>query len=135
MLKKTVTYTDYNGMQRTEDFYFNLTQAEITEMQLSKDGGLAEKIEKVIASNDIKEIVKIFKDLVLQSYGEKSDDGRYFMKSDEIRGRFASTEAYSEIFMELASDAEKAAEFVNAIIPKDAKLAEKPALTEVAKQG
>lgn len=117
MLKKTITYTDYNGSERTEDFYFNLTKAEIMEMELTTAGGLSEMIEKIVAAKDSPTIIKVFKDLVLKAYGEKSPDGRRFMKSPEIREAFSQTEAYSELFMELATDDEAAAKFVNGIIP------------------
>lgn len=122
MLKKKITYTDYNGLERSEDFYFNLTEAEIMEMELGTAGGLAELIQKVIDTKDGPTIIKIFKDLVLKSYGEKSLDGKRFIKNDEVRDSFAQTEAYSILFMELATDADAAAKFVNGIIP--AKLAE-----------
>lgn len=119
MLKKTVTYVDYNGLERKEDFYFNLTQAEIAEMEMSTSGGLAEMIQKVVDAKDAPAIIKIFKDLVLKAYGEKSTDGKRFIKSDEISVAFSQTEAYSQIFMELATDAEAAADFVNGIVPKN----------------
>lgn len=119
MLKKTVTYTDYNGVERTEDLYFNLTKAEIMEMELGTTGGFAEMIQKIIAAQDAPAIIKIFKDLVLKAYGEKSADGKRFMKSDEIATAFSQTEAYSQIFMELATDADAAAKFVNGIMPSD----------------
>lgn len=116
MLKKTVTYTDYNGVERTEDFYFNLTKAEIMEMELTTSGGLAEMITKIVEAKDGPAIIKVFKDLVLKAYGEKSPDGRRFIKSVEIADAFSQTEAYSQIFMELATDADAAAAFVNGII-------------------
>ena len=119
MLKKTVTYTDYNGIERTEDFYFNLTKAECVEMNLSTQGGLAEYLQRIIDTKDVPSLIKQFKDLVLTAYGVKSADGRRFMKGDEIRREFAETEAYSIIFMELATDANAAAEFVNGIVPSD----------------
>lgn len=119
MLKKKITYTDYNGVERTEDFYFNLTKAELTEMELGTVGGFAEMIQKVVAAQDSPTIVKVFKDLVLKAYGEKSPDGKRFIKSDEIATAFSQTEAYSQIFMELATDAEAASKFVNGIIPSD----------------
>lgn len=119
MLKKTITYTDYNGAERTEDFYFNLTKAEIMEMQLSASGGLAEMLQKVVAAKDAPSIVKIFKDLILKAYGEKTPDGKRFVKSEEISMAFSQTEAYSQLFMELATDADAAAAFVNGIIPGD----------------
>ena len=119
MLKKTITYTDYNGVSRTEDFYFNLSQAEIMEMEMSTSGGLAEMIKRIVDAQDAPAIIKIFKDLVLKAYGIKTPDGRRFKKSAEITEDFEQTEAYSIIFMELATDADKAAEFVNGIIPAD----------------
>ena len=122
MLKKTVTYEDYNGTERTEDFYFNLNKAEITEMELGTTGGLSEMIKKVVATQDAPAIIKIFKDLVLKAYGEKSADGRRFIKiapdGHRLADDFAQTEAYSQIFMELAFDADAAAKFVNGIVPK-----------------
>ena len=117
MLKKTIEYTDFNGVDRKEDFYFNLTEAEIMEMELSTVGGLTETINKIVAAQDAPAIIKLFKDLVLKSYGEKSADGRQFKKSDEITTAFAQTNAYSKLFMELATDADAAAAFVNGIVP------------------
>ena len=119
MLKKTITYTDYNGVSRTEDFYFNLTKAEIMEMELGTAGGLAGMIQRLIDSQDAPSIIKIFKDLVLKAYGEKSPDGKRFMKSEEISKAFSQTEAYSQLFMELATDSDAASKFVNGIIPAD----------------
>ena len=98
MLKKTMTYTDYNGVQRTEDFYFNLTKAEIMEMEMSTVGGLAGMIEKIIATQDAPSIIKIFKELVLKAYGEKSPDGKRFIKNEELSTAFSQTEAYSKFF-------------------------------------
>lgn len=117
MLKKTITYTDYNQAERTEDFYFNLTKAEVMEMEMSTSGGLAEMIKKIVAAKDAPAIIKVFKDLILKAYGEKSPDGKRFIKSEEITTAFAQTEAYSQLFMELATDPDRAAEFVNGIIP------------------
>lgn len=119
MLRKTITYSDYNGNERTEAFYFNLTKAEVTEMEMSTAGGLAVMIEKIIAAQDAPSLIKIFKDLVLRAYGEKSPDGKRFIKSDELSTAFSQTEAYSELFMELATDADSAAKFVNGIVPGD----------------
>ena len=116
MLKKTIEYTDFNGEERKEDFYFNLTTAEIMEMELTTSGGLAEMITKIVEAKDGPAIIKVFKDLVLKAYGEKSPDGRRFIKSVEIADAFSQTEAYSQIFMELATDADAAAAFVNGII-------------------
>jgi hypothetical protein len=117
MLKKTITYTDFNGTERTEDFYFNLTKAEVTEMELSTEGGLKQQLEKIIATKDSKKIVEIFKNLILKSYGEKSPDGRRFIKNQELRDNFEQTEAYSDMFIELATNAVLAAEFVNGVVP------------------
>ena len=120
MLKKTITYNDYNGVERTEDFYFNLSKAELMEMEMSISGGLTEMIEKIVATKDAPAIIKIFKELVLKAYGEKSADGKRFEKKNgALAEAFAETEAYSQIFMELATDADKAAEFVNGIMPND----------------
>lgn len=119
MLKKTITYTDYNGLQRTEDFYFNLSKAEIMEMEMTTSGGLAEMIQKIVAAQDAPAIIKVFKDLILKAYGEKSPDGKRFIKSSELSDAFAQTEAYSQLFMELATDAQAGAAFVNGIVPGD----------------
>ena len=117
MLKKTITYKDYNGVERTEDFMFNLTKAEILEMQLTKDGGMDAAIKKIVDAKDAPEIMKVFKDLILKSYGIVSDDGRRFIKSKETSDSFAQTEAFSMLFMELATDTDAASAFVNGIVP------------------
>ena len=117
MLKKTITYNDYNGNERTEDFYFNLTKAEIMEMELGTTGGLAEMLTRIVAAQDAPAIIKMFKDIVLKAYGEKSPDGKRFIKSEELSTAFSQTEAYSQLFMELATDADEAAKFVNGIVP------------------
>lgn len=119
MLKKTITYTDYNGVERTEDFYFNLSKAEIIEMELGVSGGYAEMLKSIVNANDTSTLIKIFKDLVLRAYGEKSADGKRFIKSDAISEAFSQTEAYSILFMELATNADEAAKFVNGIVPSD----------------
>lgn len=120
MLKRTMTYTDYDGNQRTEDFYFNLTKAEILEMDISATGGLDKWISRIVAEQDGAKIIEIFKKIILKAYGEKSLDGKRFVKSPEISEAFSQTEAYSDLFVELATDAEKAAEFINGIVPGDA---------------
>lgn len=117
MLKKTITYTDYNGNSRTEDFYFNLNEAELSEMVVSVDGGLTAMIQRIVAAQDGKQIIATFKDIVLRAYGEKSPDGRRFIKSPELRDAFSQTEAYVKLFMELSTDHDAAAVFINGIIP------------------
>ena len=119
MLKKTITFTDYNGVERTEDFYFNLTKAEIMEMEMSTAGGLAETIQKIVSAQDAPSLIAMFKELILKAYGEKSLDGKRFIKSKELSDAFSQTEAYSILFMELATDATEASNFVNGIIPAD----------------
>ena len=119
MLKKPIKYTDYNGVERKEDFYFHLTKPELIEMQFSTDGGLDEKIRKIFMAQNGRAIMNIFKELILKAYGEKSDDGRRFIKSKELSEAFAQTEAYTELYMELTSSDEAAAEFINGIIPAD----------------
>lgn len=118
MLKKTITYTDYNGVERTEDFYFNLNESEIVEMQYGFEGGLAEMLLKIINAQDAPAIIRVMKDIVLKAYGEKSPDGKRFIKSKELSEAFSQTEAYNQLYMELATDDKKGADFVNAIIPK-----------------
>lgn len=130
MLKKTMTYTDYNGTERTEDFYFNLTEAEILEMEMGTAGGLAEMLQNIVKAKDQVAIIKIFKDLVFKAYGEKSPDGKRFIKSNEISTAFSQTEAYSKIFMELALETDKATEFVNGIVP--ANMSKKTAAPAIA---
>lgn len=119
MLKKTIEYTDYNGTKRTEDFYFNLSKAEIAEMELEIPGGMTVMLQRITAAQDTPSLVKIFKDLILRSYGVKSDDGKRFIKSQQLKDEFSQTEAYSELFMELATNAEAASAFVNGILPSD----------------
>lgn len=119
MLKKTIKYTDYDGNEREEDFYFNLNKAEVTEMELSKQGGLSEYIKRIVAAQDAPSLVELFKELICKSYGEKSLDGKRFVKSKELTEEFTQTEAYSELFVELASNAEEATKFVNGIMPKN----------------
>lgn len=128
MIKKTITYKDYNQVERTESFYFNLSKAEVMEMEMSTAGGMAETIQKIVDAKDAPAIIRVFKDLVLKSYGVKSDDGRRFIKSKELSDEFSQTEAYSQIFMELATDADEAAKFVNGIIPAD--LSQKAVMTD-----
>lgn len=118
MIKRTIKYTDYKGVEREEDFYFNLSKPELMEMELTTKGGMSEYLEKIIKAQNREELIKWFKIIILKAYGEKSDDGRRFMKSKEISEAFSQTEAFVELYMELVTDDVKAAEFVNGIIPQ-----------------
>lgn len=117
MLKKTIKYTDYNGNERIEDHYFNLTKAEVMEMEMGTTGGFAEMLREIVAAQDTPSLIKTFKELILKAYGRKSPDGKRFIKSDDLREEFSQTEAFSELFMELATDADAASKFVNGILP------------------
>lgn len=118
MYVKELTYEDYNGVEVTESFMFNLTQAEVMEMEYSTDGGLEDHIKKIINEKNPKKLMELFKDIVIRAYGVKSADGKRFIKSDEVKEAFKESAAYSEIFMELATDADKATAFINGIAPK-----------------
>ncbi len=117
MLKKQITYTDLNDQTVTEEYCFHLSKAELIELELSIEGGLEAHLKKIVESENGKAIMETFKKLVLDSYGQRSEDGRRFIKSDALREMFKTSEAYSELFMELATDAEAAANFVNGILP------------------
>lgn len=117
MLKKVISYTDFDGVDRTETFYFNLTKSEIVEMEMSIDGGLAKMVESIVAAQDKPHMIAIFKDFILKSYGEKSPDGKRFVKSPELSTAFSQTMAYDQLFMEIANDGTAAANFINAIVP------------------
>lgn len=119
MLRREVTYTDFDGEVKTEVFYFHLTKAEILEFNLAYKGGVIALLEDMVKEKDMAKLVEYFKKLILLSYGEKTASGR-FIKNDEIRDAFKCTEAYSQLFMELATDANAGSEFVNGIIPKEA---------------
>lgn len=121
MLKKTIKYVDYNDNERSENFYFNLSKAEIMEMELSTEGGFAEMVQRIVDAQDGPSIMKTFKEMILKAYGVKSPDGKRFEKSKELSEAFSQTEAYSELFMELVTDADAAAAFVNGIIPESEK--------------
>ena len=121
MLKKTITYVDYNDTERTEDFYFNLNEAEMVEMEAGIKGGYTEWVQQVVQAKDGPTIMKLFKDFISKAYGRKSLDGVRFEKSKEISDAFMQTEAYNVLFMELVTDADAAAKFVNAVVPKPKK--------------
>jgi hypothetical protein len=119
MLKKLIEYTDYNGKKRKENFYFNLTKAELMEMELGVDGGMQQMIQLIIDKQDIPKIMDAFKRIILKAYGEKSPDGRRFIKSKELSEAFSQTEAYANLYMELVTDANAAAAFINSIVPEE----------------
>jgi hypothetical protein len=119
MLSKNIKYTDYNGVEREETFLFNLSKAELMEMEMGTTGGLAEMIKKIISTLDTPTIMDIFKKIILKAYGEKSADGKRFIKSDQLSEEFSQSPAFSELMMELISDAEKCAAFVKGIVPSD----------------
>ena len=128
MLKKNIKYTDYNGVEREDTFLFHLTKAELMEMEMGTTGGLGEMIRNIVKSEDAPAIIKVFKDIILKAYGEKSADGKRFIKVNDagvpLSVAFSQTEAYSELFMELATDADAAAKFVNGIVPSDMEVSE-----------
>lgn len=119
MLKKTITYTDYDGLERTEEFRFNLTKAELMDMELTTVGTFSKLMQKIIDEKDMVRLAKYFKELILKSYGVKSDDGKRFIKSPELSEAFSQTEAYSELYMELLSDSAYAVKFIQEVMPKD----------------
>lgn len=117
MLAKEITYTDYNGTKRTETFYFNLSRAELMRMEMTSETSLRDKLIAMVKEQDRVKLYKYFEWLVLKSYGEKSDDGKHFRKSEEISEAFSSTEAFSELLIELCSGEDKVLAFVNGIMP------------------
>lgn len=119
MLKKTITYTDYDGLERTEEFRFNLTKAELMDMELTTVGTFSKLMQKIIDEKDMVRLAKYFKELILKSYGVKSDDGKRFIKSPELSEAFSQTEAYSELYMELLGDSKYAVKFIQQVMPKD----------------
>lgn len=119
MLKKTIVFKDLDGNELTEDFYFNLSAAEIAEMELSQDGGLGERLQEIVKDQDGSAIILMFKKILSKAYGQRSDDGRRFIKSDLISEEFMQTDAYSVLFLELVTNAEASADFVGGIIPAD----------------
>ena len=121
MLKKRIKYTDFDGNEREEDFFFHLMESEIAEMELSTAGGFTESIQRIIQSQDVPEIIKQFKTIILKSYGVKSPDGKRFIKNDALSEEFSQTNAYSKLFMELATDDAAASAFINGIVPEELK--------------
>ena len=119
MFKKTMTYTDWNGVERTEDIYFNLSKAELLEMQLTTEGGVDNMIQRIVRAKDTVALVKLYKELILKAYGRKTADGRRFEKSEEISREFTETPMYSDLYMELSTNDEAATDFITGIMPKD----------------
>lgn len=119
MISITKTYKDFNGVERTETKLFNLSETEIMEMELGTAGGVAEMLKSIVDAKDQPTIIKFFKEFILKAYGEKSADGTYFEKSDEMAHKFSCTQFYNLLFMELATDSDKAANFVNGVIPQN----------------
>lgn len=117
MIKKTITFEDLDGNVLVEDFYFHLSKADIAEMELSRKGGLTEYLNKIVAEEDGAKLVEMFKDLLTKTVGKRSEDGRRFIKTQEITDEFVQSDAYSEMFIELATNAEQASAFVNGIVP------------------
>ena len=117
MYVKDIKYTDYNGEERCERAFFNLSQAELTEYAYSVDGGLYNYVNRLITTKNVPKLMEMFKDIIAKSYGEKSPDGRRFIKSPELSKSFMETEAYSNLFMELATNPETVSEFLNGIMP------------------
>ena len=118
MWKENIKYVDYNGVEREEDLYFNLSQSEIMEMELTTEGGLRNKLDRISKKVDAPEIMKFFKMILLKSYCEKSDDGRRLIKSERLSEEFSQTPAYDKLYMELLMDDNKAANFINNVLPK-----------------
>lgn len=119
MLKKTITYKDFNGKERTEDFYFNISKSELAMMELTTKGGMKQMIERIIADNDGEGIMAFFNDVLRKSYGERSEDGRSFLKSPERASWFFNSAAFDVLFMDLVTKPDLAAEFINAVLPQD----------------
>jgi len=119
VLKRSITYEDFNGEKITEVFYFNLNKSELIELESTYKAGLGETLQRIIEANDNGAIVKEFKRLILASYGVKSEDGKRFIKTDQLREEFTQTAAYDALFMELATDENAATVFISGIMPKD----------------
>lgn len=132
MLKETIKYTDYNGLEREEDHYFNLTEAEIIDMDMNMSGGLRAMLEAAISAQDAKTLYTVFKDILFKSYGRKSIDGRRFEKSEELSTEFMQTEAYNVLIKRLLKDDVKAADFIKGILPQNVNVnkADHPALKD-----
>lgn len=118
MIKWPITYTDYDGVEHTEDFYFNLNKAEVMEMNLEANGAYDKYLQRIVDQQDGKKLAEEFRRLILKSYGEKSPDGRRFVKSQQLTDEFVQTEAFSELYMQLATEEDAAAKFIQGVMPK-----------------
>ena len=116
MLKKTINYTDFDGNEISEDFYFNLTEAELLEME-TKNGSMQSKLKRIINTRDTSAIMEIFKEIIVSSYGVKSDDGKRFIKDEETTKYLTQSNAYSELYMSLLGNVDEAIAFITGILP------------------
>jgi len=132
MLKERIKFKDFEDRDREMDFYFHLSESELSEMEMSKNGGLTKLLKRIIDEDDMEKLAGYFKDLILKSYGIKSNDGLRFEKSEEISRNFSHTNAYNMLYMSLIKDADKAAAFVNGIVPKELRAS---ASTEIGEAG
>ena len=119
MLKREISYEDFNGQQCSEVFYFNMSKPELIELEVGYDGGFGDTMQRIFETKDNKKLVEEFKRIVLMAYGVKSEDGKRFIKSDQLREEFSQTAAYNALFMELATNENAAADFINAVVPAD----------------
>lgn len=122
MLKKNIKYTDFNGNQVSEDYYFNLTKAELTEMEMSIQGGFSTHLEHVMNTRDMPALMDFFKLFIVKSYGEKSADGKYFRKDGNMAHDFTCSAAYDSLFNELLEvdgDTSNLLKFIAAVVPPD----------------
>lgn len=118
MYKKTITYSDLDGNPVTEDFYFHLSKAEVAEMELSAEGGYSAQLERIVKEQNAGQIIATFKEILTKAYGVRSTDNKQFIKSSDLTMRFIQSDAFSELFMELVTNAEAASEFVRGVMPK-----------------
>lgn len=132
MLKKVIKFTDFNGVERTEEHYFNLTKAELMKMEMGTTGGWSAWVQHIVNAQDVPTLMKVFEEVIFKSYGIKGADGRQFQKSEEISTAFSQTGAYDTLFMELLTDAESAQKFINGIIPEDMRQAAAKEMKELA---
>lgn len=130
MISKKITFENFDGETVTETHYFNLTAAEIAEMEVSKDGGLSAYLKQIVEAENVRRVLEVFKEIVSRSYGERSEDGKRFHKNKEIAESFCTTEAYSAMFVEFISDADAFAKFVSALMPKSVRLSPEELMAE-----